>query len=167
MRNIIGVSPSGKAAAFEAAIRWFESIHPSQKPKKCNRFSMMRQIISFLSFIGFLFFAIQLPIDYLDPRGIELANFSIVLGIVGFFGLLSTILFFINFKFGKLFLNIFLAVYSLIFIFQGIHTYQKEDYLASMASIVMCFFGVLFLILALLTYFGVSEDDNQRTVSNE
>ena len=28
VRHIIGVSPSGKAAGFESAIRWFESSHP-------------------------------------------------------------------------------------------------------------------------------------------
>jgi hypothetical protein len=27
---MIGVWPSGKAAAFDAAMRWFESSHPSQ-----------------------------------------------------------------------------------------------------------------------------------------
>ena len=30
LAKFIGVSPSGKAAAFEAAIRRFESYHPSQ-----------------------------------------------------------------------------------------------------------------------------------------
>lgn len=29
----IGISPSGKAAVFDAAIRWFESNYPSQKEK--------------------------------------------------------------------------------------------------------------------------------------
>ena len=29
--QMIGVSPSGKASAFGADIRWFESSHPSQK----------------------------------------------------------------------------------------------------------------------------------------
>lgn len=27
--NVTGVSPSGKAAGFDPAIRWFESSHPS------------------------------------------------------------------------------------------------------------------------------------------
>ena len=30
----IGVSPSGKASAFGADIRWFESSHPSQQTYK-------------------------------------------------------------------------------------------------------------------------------------
>tara|TARA_B100000965_G_scaffold384718_1_gene385239 strand:+ start:341 stop:442 length:102 start_codon:yes stop_codon:yes gene_type:complete len=29
----VGVWPSGKAAAFDAAMRWFESSHPSQNCK--------------------------------------------------------------------------------------------------------------------------------------
>ncbi len=32
--EMFGVSPSGKASAFGADIRWFESSHPSQKCDK-------------------------------------------------------------------------------------------------------------------------------------
>ena len=115
----------------------------------------MKDVISVLASLGFLFFSLQLPIDYFDTRGISPSILTILLGVIGFFGLISIIFFIKQSKFGRFGLIISLSLYSLIFIASGIYAYATDDMLGPLVGVVMFLIAIGFSVLAFLTLFKI------------